>query len=65
MKLKTWLKENNVRQRELAHQLEISEPFVSDLCNGKRLPALGTLVAIERATNGAVTATDFLDADTE
>ena len=42
---------NNITQRELAAKIKISEPAISYLINGKRMPRLETITAIAEALN--------------
>ncbi len=42
---------NNITQRELAAKIKISEPAISYLINGKRMPRLETITAIAKALN--------------
>ncbi len=61
MKLTLWLKDSGISARELASQVETTEATISRLKNGHALPSLELAGRIAEATDGAVTANDFLD----
>ena len=53
-KLKTYLEANKIRQEDFAPEIGITQSALSKICNGVNTPRLGTALAIERATRGAV-----------
>ena len=55
------LKQNNIRRRDFAAEIGVHESVLSRFCNGLARPALDTAFAIERATNGAVPASSWVD----
>jgi hypothetical protein len=61
MTLGEYLKQNGIRLTDFARLLgDANIPTVHDWISGRRLPKLLNLVAIERATGGAVRAIDFM-----
>jgi 3,4-dihydroxy 2-butanone 4-phosphate synthase/GTP cyclohydrolase II len=60
MLLQTWLDRQNLTQTEFARRLAVSPASVSDLCSGKQWPRRHLARAIERETDGQVTANDFV-----
>lgn len=62
MKLSDWLLKDGRKQREIAALFGISEGYLSQLVQGNRLGSLPVAVRIERATKGAVTASDLMKA---
>jgi DNA-binding transcriptional regulator YdaS (Cro superfamily) len=62
MKLAVYLKQNSKTLTAFAAEIGEKVTTVHGWISGRRNPGLASLVAIERATNGAVRATDFLPA---
>lgn len=60
MKLAEYLKQNGKTLTAFAASIGEKVPTVHGWISGRRNPGLASLVAIERATNGAVRAPDFL-----
>lgn len=52
--LKSYLKDNGIRQRTLAETIGVSRAYMSDLCNGKRTPSFAVARKISDATGGEV-----------
>lgn len=60
MKLKTWLKINNIHNQDFAKTVDVSHIAVSHWVTGKKKPSIGSLAKIQRATGGLVCLEDFL-----
>lgn len=60
-KLTTYLSETSTSQAKLSEALGISRGHMSLLASGERKPSLELAVAIERATDGAVPASSWVD----
>lgn len=60
MKLATYLEKNRMTEAEFGEAIGQSEHAVKKWLNGQRFPKRSNLVQIARATNGKVTASDFL-----
>ena len=58
-KLKTYRQANGIRMRMIAESIGVSKPTISLWESGKRTPRLEHIRAIEKYTNGAVTADDW------
>jgi len=63
MKLAQWLKEARITARELASRVDATEATISRLKNARVHPSLELAQRIADATDGAVTANDFLVLD--
>jgi transcriptional regulator with XRE-family HTH domain len=61
MLLKDYLEDNSISQSEFARQIKIHQPNISRYLNCKQFPDVATLSIIRAATNGEVTANDFVD----
>ena len=59
MKLKDWLKKENLVQEKLSEDLGISQVAISYYVNGQKIPRPETMAKIVTYTNGEVTANDF------
>lgn len=59
MNLNAWTGEQRGRSLRLANTLGVTPPVVSDWCTGKKQVPVERCVAIERATEGAVTRRDL------
>jgi DNA-binding transcriptional regulator YdaS (Cro superfamily) len=59
MNLTTWTNAERRRSLALAHAIGVTAPVVSDWSTGKKAVPIGRCVAIERATQGAVTRRDL------
>lgn len=59
MKLKEYLRANNIRPEDFAKSLGFSRGGVLKWISGERFPRPLIIAKIERATNGEVTANDF------
>ena len=53
-RIKTLMENKDISQRDLAKKIQISEPAISYLINGQRMPRLETLEAIANALNTSV-----------
>ena len=62
MTLGDWLSENGVRMDDFARDIGVHLVTAYKLRTGKCLPSVRVLAAIERRTNGQVTARDFVPA---
>jgi transcriptional regulator with XRE-family HTH domain len=60
MKLRLYLNEQHLTQTAFAKRIEISDAEMTRLLSGERLPNLRLCARIQAATNGKVTAMDFL-----
>jgi DNA-binding transcriptional regulator YdaS (Cro superfamily) len=60
MKLSDWMTSNEAKVDDFARQIGVHLVTVYKLRAGKSLPSVRVAAAIERATNGAVTAADFV-----
>ncbi|HDM32387.1 MAG TPA: XRE family transcriptional regulator [Deltaproteobacteria bacterium] len=60
MKLKTWLKMNNVTQRQASEALGISKGYFSEIVTGKKRPNPDLARKIERFTGGHITTMDLI-----
>lgn len=60
MKLGDWLEAKGLTQTAFAALIGSDQAHVSDLVRGKNRPRLDTVVAIEKATGGAVKAEDWM-----
>jgi predicted XRE-type DNA-binding protein len=58
--LSIWLRDKNIRQREFAEHLEITDSTMSQIMTGRRKIGRGMATRIELATGGAVKAADLL-----
>jgi DNA-binding XRE family transcriptional regulator len=63
-KLASYLTTQNIRQADFANSVHASQPTISKLMSGSTLPSLALAVAIERATGGAVKASDWVSNET-
>lgn len=61
MKLKTWLKENNIQNKHFAEMVGVTPVAVCRWVTGKKRPSLTCFAKITELTNGLVTAEDFLE----
>tara|TARA_Y100000588_G_scaffold203185_1_gene217016 strand:+ start:2358 stop:2543 length:186 start_codon:yes stop_codon:yes gene_type:complete len=59
MKLSEWLQNRSLTQSEAARWLGISQPAVSLLCSGSRMPSLPLMQKIFVLTDGEVSMADF------
>jgi DNA-binding transcriptional regulator YdaS (Cro superfamily) len=59
MNLTTWTNAERRRSLALAQSIGVTAPVVSDWSTGKKAVPIGRCVAIERATDGAVTRRDL------
>ena len=60
MKLSDWMAANQVKVDDFARSIGVHLVTAYKLRAGKSLPSVKIAAAIERATNGAVTAADFV-----
>lgn len=60
MTLKEYLKRHGLSQNGFGEKIGAADGTVSRWVTGARLPSLRSLIAIERATGGWVTMTDFV-----
>jgi transcriptional regulator with XRE-family HTH domain len=56
MKLKKYLKENNIKLTDFAKTTNYSKGNLSMICNGKMTPSFKTALKIQKATNNRVMA---------
>ena len=61
MRLRVWLVQNRVKQRELADALRISKAMASKYVNGISWPSARIFRGIIDFTNGEVTCEDIID----
>jgi len=62
MKLKNYLQENKIKPSIFAGQLGVSPSTITRLLRGERIPRIGLVAQIAKATNNAVSFYDFIDA---
>jgi len=62
MDLKTFIRETGIRQSQLAAKIGVQESRLSRWVSGKARPEWAMIAAIEAATDGKVTAADFVPA---
>lgn len=60
MDIKTYLEKNNIRQKEFAEKLNITEGMLSYILHGKRRINPRLALDIERETNGLVKADSLI-----
>ncbi|WP_246252053.1 helix-turn-helix domain-containing protein [Ancylobacter pratisalsi] len=60
MNLANYLAANELTDAAFAERIGRERSFVTRLRTGRATPSLATVAAIQVATNGAVTATDFM-----
>jgi DNA-binding transcriptional regulator YiaG len=60
--LKDWRERNGLTLRQFAEIVGSSPSLLSRIENGDARPSVPTLAALQRATNGAVSASDFIGA---
>ena len=65
MKLSDWMAANQMKVDDFARLIGVHLVTAYKLRAGKSLPSVKVAAAIERATNGAVTAADFVPHQTE
>lgn len=65
MKLETYLRKKNLKDAQFGELIGVSQSQVSRLKSGVSYPSWKTVEAIERATNGKVTARDFVKPQAE
>ncbi len=58
--LRTFLKENGLRQAEFAERVGTTQGMISRLVSGVVVPSLDLAVRIERITDGAVPAASWI-----
>ena len=61
MTLLEWLRFKSLTQSEAASYLGITQPAVSLLCSGSRMPSLQMMQKIFVLTDGEVSMKDFVD----
>ena len=61
MKLADYLEETGTRRAHLAQDIGVSRSTITDLCVGRRQPSIGMMRRIHEATDGKVTANDFME----
>lgn len=62
MRLADWLRQNERTATWLAGQVGRDPSFITRVKNGDAMPSIEVAAAIQRITDGAVTAVDFLPA---
>jgi transcriptional regulator with XRE-family HTH domain len=62
MQLSDYLTQRGLKQAEFASMIGVSEAAVSRWATGKGRPSWAAVAAIERSTDGAVAAKDFMSA---
>jgi transcriptional regulator with XRE-family HTH domain len=60
-KLQQHLETHNIARREFADRIGVDQSVLSRFCRGLARPGLDNAVAIERATDGAVPASYWVD----
>jgi len=60
MKLKNFLKQNKIKQKDFAKTLHISEGHLSEITNERHFPSLRLALDIQRETGELVTAKDYI-----
>ncbi len=65
MLLSDWLIREGVKRSDFAQRIGVSAATITDLCQGKQWLSKKTARAIEIATDGAVTAADFVHIEHE
>lgn len=60
-KLQHHLETNNIARREFADRIGVDQSVLSRFCRGLARPGLDKAVAIERATDGSVPASYWVD----
>ena len=65
MLLSEWLAREGITKTDFAALIGVSVPTISNLCNGHSWLSRETARRIEHATNGEVTAADFVHLDPE
>ena len=60
MKLRKWMRANDVTQGDLANQVGLSQAMLSRICNGYQ-PSPAVMMRIAVATKGAVLPNDFFE----
>ena len=58
--LEKWMRVNDLHSAAMARQAGISRQLMSLILSGRNRPGLGTAIAIERATCGAVKMKDWI-----
>ena len=59
MKLKEYLKINNIKAKDFAEKIGVTPAYVTLIHQGKRWPRVDLMRRITEATDGQVTANDF------
>lgn len=59
MDLRTYLFLHRIKQKEFAKELGLPQPFISMICNGKRVPKKSIKKLIEYHTRGVVKIDDW------
>lgn len=65
MLLTDWLARERITRSAFAAMIGVSAPTITDLCQGNQWLSRRTARAIEAATNGEVTAADFVHIEPE
>lgn len=60
MTLDQWLFENKIKPSVFAAEIGVAPSTITRLLKGERSPRLDLIAAIQRKTEGAVTAEDFM-----
>lgn len=63
MKLAEYLHEHGIKRTDFAKEIGVSQSYVTQLCQGIIWPGRGIAERIVIATNGAVTANDFMNGE--
>lgn len=59
MTLDEWLRNTGTKEQVIALEVETSQATINRLRTGKRRPSIDLVIAIKRATGGAVTVADW------
>lgn len=59
--LERWLFDHRMRRVEFARRIGTAQSYITELCQGKKWPSRETVIKIQAATEGAVTANDFVE----
>lgn len=65
MKLAEYLELNEIKRTDFAEKIGKSQSYITQLCQGQIWPSHDVMVAIFEATDGQVTANDFIKTPTE
>jgi|JI102314A1RNA_FD_contig_51_4578784_length_542_multi_17_in_0_out_0_1 predicted transcriptional regulator len=64
MKLKEYLEKQSITHKNFGKMIGVSQPFVTCMVSGIRIPSLTLMQRIIESTNGEVNVGDFFNHDT-